>query len=513
VQGDVAGLDPREIVREHLDGVRYREWRRAIDEGDLPAGMPAPALLTTGQALLLIASPPCQAFSMAGKGEGRRAIDAYLAAIAKIWERGWDAWKDGGVKDLDEASGDPRGHLVLEPLRWAMALTPDAIALEQVEPVLPVWEAIADVLRKMEYSVWTGIVSAEQYGVPQTRRRAILLASRVKQVSRPKATHQRWIPPRKRAVQEETLFEAPEPQRIVHPDDRELLPWVSMAEALGWVPDDQAGLPRRADNDNVLTVDGVDYRDRDLRPASEPAQTLTEKTRSWLRFRATNGRPNATERTEHEPAPALAFGHNAPVWLKAGTGEHEAIRAEDEPAPTLRFGQRLNTVEWLADPSNTQGGARPDGIARSVDDPSLTVTTRGDQLEWQGDATHYDSRGQRDTRSGEPVLARQRAIDEPAPTIAGQSRNDAWVSERPATIAGDTRVHPPGHKENSEDEPGKFEQRRGENAIRVSLAEALVLQSFPADYPVQGTKTKQFEQVGNAIPPLLALAALEAVLS
>ena len=155
-------------------------------------------------------SPPCQGFSKAGLKKGLGDSGRILDHIAKVHAN--DGWIAPELQDWD----DPRSELVLEPLRWVDAMEPEWTVWEQVPFVQPIWDACAEVLRSWGYSVWTGKVSAEQYGVPQTRERAILIASRLREVGQPKPTHSRYYP------------------RTPTKTDPGLPPPVTMAEALGW---------------------------------------------------------------------------------------------------------------------------------------------------------------------------------------------------------------------------------------------------------------------------------------
>jgi DNA (cytosine-5)-methyltransferase 1 len=184
-----------------------RAARLSTLEVDVAAMEPRDFLPVVG----LIASPPCPTFSSAGSGKGRLLLPELVAALDHVAK-----------------GADPRGEfedeisrLVLEPLRWALALRPEWIALEQVPPALEIWKATARHLERAGYSVWTGELQAEEYGVPQTRSRAVLMARSTGIAHPPAPTHRRYVKGEPRGGSDD-LFGG------------SLLPWVSMAEALGW---------------------------------------------------------------------------------------------------------------------------------------------------------------------------------------------------------------------------------------------------------------------------------------
>lgn len=130
-----------------------------------------------------IDSPVCPPFGKSGKKLGLRDLPLVHQAIEDL-SRGIDSRAKLGAACLD-----PRSILTAEPMRWHYDLMPQWICMEQVPSVLPVWEQYAEILQRWGYSTATGILDAADYGAGQVRKRAFLIASRVRDVQLPAPTH------------------------------------------------------------------------------------------------------------------------------------------------------------------------------------------------------------------------------------------------------------------------------------------------------------------------------------
>ncbi|MFJ1543571.1 DNA cytosine methyltransferase [Streptomyces sp. NPDC088246] len=263
-----------------------------------------PCNLQVKDANVLTGGPPCQSFSVAGNRKGHKALEEVkrlatclvapqdLGSFEAVWEK---------VKADPALKSDERTGLVLQPLRWIMEAKfrrekpYDVVVLEQVPTVLPVWKHYAELLRGIGYAADAHVLHSEDFGVPQTRRRAVLIAqydpgNEKRAVPFPEATHQRYRKGIKRLPagtdnmeprSNGTLFAAPA-------GGREIEPWVSMQDALG------TSRPR----DFVMVSNygsGGDPKNRGRRTSLEPAATITGKCRRNRLFLLKEGESGAKE--------------------------------------------------------------------------------------------------------------------------------------------------------------------------------------------------------------------------
>jgi DNA (cytosine-5)-methyltransferase 1 len=239
------------------------------------------------------AGPPCQSFSAAGAGAGRPLLDALRDAASVMFE-GWTArrlrlFPENALRAvLGRTPDDERSVLVLEPLHTILTRRPRAVLLEQVPAVLPLWEHLAGLLRGRGYSAVAGVVRAEQHGVPQTRRRAVLLASLDHVVALPVPTHSTYHPR--------------DPGRL----DPGVLPWVSMADALSW---GMSGRPS-------LTVTGGGSATGGAEVFGMAARDRMRAEGRWVPGHAVAGDTSDLSWTDRRPSPTVV-GSFAPDVIAA----------------------------------------------------------------------------------------------------------------------------------------------------------------------------------------------------
>lgn len=518
---------------------------------------------------LLIASPPCTAFSMAGKGEGRKVLDELVGAMYDLGKSEANSWQTHGPYPL--STDDETARLVLEPLRWALAIRPRMVACEQVPPVLPLWEAMAQVLRARGYHTWSGVLSAEQYGIVATCPE-----------HDPQPVH---------------IAGLPSCPTSLATADPAATPWAAWQESVETAGHRSTFLTALASVHHVATGNAIGEHGTE---ALSDAWTVASLARVVL--------DDASDATWHSlvldllrralPARRTPRGRVGAEWTNAAisasgwtgaTGENIAwspssfwgelcalarsyiMSMETSPtthpttsgcSPTTALTRTSTTqarsrsecslCDDLATPQTRKRAFLIASLDGPVGEPLAThqryvaplrrddigaglfdlpdperIVARGEDnlLPWVSMA---EALGWGMTHRPYPAVASSRTTGGPDKEKVGGSgareilyaeqAAGRWVFERPATtVQADSRIWPPGHKMNADDEAAGrdgYGDRKGTDAIRVTEEEAACLQSFPDGYPwyEAGTRSAAFRCIGNAVPPLMAEAVLRAVL-
>lgn len=514
---------------------------------------------------LLAASPPCQPYSRAGQRRGARdGLATFLLVDRYAHDADEDAWR--GYQ-----WADPRSHHAAQPVRWINALRPEAIFLEQVPDVLPLWQHIGRHLTRWGYSVWTGVLNAADHGViapchlhapswpdvdadcvgpnyryeialatavfgattPHTAEAASLAATVAGHLAR--EIRPAFAAGATRAAREQVLRALAASGAGTTRVGWEVATWTTEATS-GFGP-----IPGTAESiASLLSNCLADHSavEKWSTISTEIRQTIVQRISRSIAATLITG--CGTGPATREAGCGLCVDWATPQTRVRAILLASRVRPVRPPEPTHydpRRGVAMVGTPWVS---------MADALGWGADHrPAPTVTGGG--TGGGGGVEIFAGREARDVayRNGSRERAAVRPLTGPAPTIHfGHSANevewvvqtnskseirdgefayyqrgtdrpaptvqpsiDRWTLSRPATTIA---ADPRIPAPGHRDRAGG--QRQHEESIRVTVQEAAILQGFPADYPWQGTCTSQYTQVGNAVPPPLAEACVAILL-
>ncbi len=159
-------FDPDNLVAFKANHPNATTWEGSIENLD-PVHLMEELGLKTGELDVMVGGPPCQGFS---RNRARRHFGGYFV-------------------------DDPRNYLFKEYLRFVKAFLPRVVVIENVADMLVKENGrfgteILETLSELGYNeAQAGVLNAADFGVPQRRRRAIIIASREGSIPLPTATH------------------------------------------------------------------------------------------------------------------------------------------------------------------------------------------------------------------------------------------------------------------------------------------------------------------------------------